>query len=149
VRTGVFWPLVVIINYQNQKDPFYEFSPEQTEIGFQIAGNEFFSHLIELHHDIMFILCIIVVATISLLLDILCNGTTKNVKSTTYFSDTPINHNTILEIVWTLIPTMILFLVALPSFSLLYSLDESQTPELVIKVVGNQWYWDFEYPIIE
>lgn len=50
----------------------------------------------------------------------------------------------LLEIVWTLIPAGILVLIAFPSFSLLYSLEETVQPQLTIKIVGHQWYWSYE-----
>ena len=54
-------------------------------------------------------------------------------------------HNTSLEIIWTLVPTIILYLIAVPSFLLLYSLDEIINPLVTLKVIGNQWYWSYEY----
>lgn len=53
-------------------------------------------------------------------------------------------HNSTLELIWTLTPTIILILIAIPSFSLLYSLDEVLGPILTIKVIGHQWYWVYE-----
>lgn len=55
-----------------------------------------------------------------------------------------INHATNLEIVWTVLPSFILILIAIPSLSLLYSMDEMLYPELTFKVVGYQWYWSYE-----
>lgn len=55
-----------------------------------------------------------------------------------------INHQTNLEIVWTLIPTLILLAVAIPSFVLLYAIDEQAQCVLILKVIGNQWYWSYE-----
>jgi cytochrome c oxidase subunit 2 len=54
-------------------------------------------------------------------------------------------HSASLEIFWTIIPTLILILIAIPSFSLLYSMDEIRDPEVTIKVIGHQWYWSYEY----
>ena len=51
---------------------------------------------------------------------------------------------TFLEIVWTVLPTLIIFTIAMPSFSLLYSLDDV-SPCVTIKVLGAQWYWTYEY----
>lgn len=57
-----------------------------------------------------------------------------------------IQHNTFLEIVWTLIPCAILLLIAVPSFSLLYAIEDLSLIESTIKVIGNQWYWSYEIP---
>jgi cytochrome c oxidase subunit 2 len=54
-------------------------------------------------------------------------------------------HSNLLEIIWTIIPAVILVLIAAPSFSLLYSLDELSEPLITVKIVGHQWYWSYEY----
>lgn len=56
-----------------------------------------------------------------------------------------INHGTTVEIIWTIIPAIILVLIAVPSFALLYAMDEIIDPILTIKIVGHQWYWSYEY----
>jgi len=55
------------------------------------------------------------------------------------------SHSNLLEIIWTIIPAVILTFIAIPSFSLLYSLDELSDPLVTIKIVGHQWYWSYEY----
>ena len=56
-----------------------------------------------------------------------------------------INYGTIIEIVWTIVPALVLLLVAIPSFTLLYSMDEVLDPMLTLKVIGHQWFWSYEY----
>ena len=56
-----------------------------------------------------------------------------------------LTHNTTIEIIWTLIPSFILILIAIPSFGLLYAMDDIIDPEVTIKAVGHQWYWSYEY----
>ena len=55
-------------------------------------------------------------------------------------------HNTALEILWTVVPILILVVVAFPSLRLLFFMDRTQDAEMTIKVVGHQWYWSYEYP---
>lgn len=55
-------------------------------------------------------------------------------------------HNTLIEVVWTVVPVLILVIIAIPSFRLLYFLDRNPDAEMTIKVVGHQWYWAYEYP---
>jgi cytochrome c oxidase subunit 2 len=55
-------------------------------------------------------------------------------------------HNTVIEILWTVIPVLILVAIAVPSFRLLYYLDKTKDTDMVIKVTGNQWFWHYEYP---
>jgi cytochrome c oxidase subunit 2 len=55
-------------------------------------------------------------------------------------------HNTLVEILWTAIPVLILVVIAVPSFKLLYKQDVIPEPDLTIKAIGYQWYWGYEYP---
>ncbi len=55
-------------------------------------------------------------------------------------------HNVLLEIVWTIIPVVILIIIAVPSFQLLYKNERIENPEMTLKVTGFQWYWGYEYP---
>ncbi len=54
-------------------------------------------------------------------------------------------HGTLIEIIWTIIPSIILVLIAVPSFALLYSMDEIADPKLTVKAIGYQWFWTYEY----
>ncbi len=61
-------------------------------------------------------------------------------------------HGNILEFWWTVIPTLILFIIAVPSVKLLYLMDIpaiSGSPICTIKVIGHQWFWSYEYPVIK
>jgi cytochrome c oxidase subunit 2 len=55
-------------------------------------------------------------------------------------------HNTLIEILWTAIPVLILVVIAVPSFKLLYKQDIIPEPDLTIKAIGYQWFWGYEYP---
>nr|WMH03392.1 cytochrome c oxidase subunit II [Cacopsylla melanoneura]WMH03405.1 cytochrome c oxidase subunit II [Cacopsylla melanoneura]WMH03418.1 cytochrome c oxidase subunit II [Cacopsylla melanoneura] len=61
------------------------------------------------------------------------------------FISSKILENQMIELVWTLIPTVILSFIALPSLHLLYLMDELNSPLLTIKIIGHQWYWSYEY----
>ena len=54
-------------------------------------------------------------------------------------------HNTTVEVLWTVIPVIILVVIAVPSFKLLYKADSIAEAEMTLKVTGNQWYWSYEY----
>ena len=56
------------------------------------------------------------------------------------------SHHTVIEILWTVIPVLILVGIAVPSFRLLYYTDRTADTDMVIKVSGNQWYWNYTYP---
>jgi cytochrome c oxidase subunit 2 len=55
-------------------------------------------------------------------------------------------HNTVIEVLWTVLPVLILVTIAIPSFRLLYAEDRIPHVDLTVKVTGNQWYWSYAYP---
>jgi cytochrome c oxidase subunit 2 len=55
-------------------------------------------------------------------------------------------HNTRLEVVWTLVPVLILVFIAFPSFRLLFAMDRAENPDLTLSVTGHQWYWSYSFP---
>jgi cytochrome c oxidase subunit 2 len=54
-------------------------------------------------------------------------------------------HGAVIEVIWTMVPALILVGIAIPSFALLYSVDEVVDPSVTIKIIGHQWYWSYEY----
>lgn len=95
----------------------------------------------DFHTLLMVIVTAIVVFVIGLLLyTVVRFRRAKNpVPSTT-------THNVPLEIVWTLIPCLILIVIAVPSFKLMYYMDRTAKPDMTLKVTGYQWYWGYSYP---
>ena len=57
-----------------------------------------------------------------------------------------ISHNTLLEVAWTVLPVLILVVIAIPSFRLVYFEDRTRDADMTLKVTGHQWYWEFGYP---
>lgn len=55
------------------------------------------------------------------------------------------SHNTLIEVLWTAIPIIILVIISIPSFKILYYMDKTDKPEMTLKVVGHQWYWEYQY----
>ncbi|MDP2698778.1 cytochrome c oxidase subunit II [Thalassospira sp.] len=55
-------------------------------------------------------------------------------------------HHTLLEVVWTVVPVLILLVIAIPSFRLLYFADRVEDADMTLKIIGKQWYWTYEYP---
>ncbi|HTK34788.1 MAG TPA: cytochrome c oxidase subunit II [Caulobacteraceae bacterium] len=56
------------------------------------------------------------------------------------------SHNTPIEVIWTVLPVLILMVIAIFSFRLLYAYHDMPKPDLTVKATGNQWYWSYEYP---
>lgn len=94
--------------------------------------------IIRFHHDLMFILIAVSVFVAWMMGRCVHHFAGNRVPS-------PVVHGTVIEIVWTIIPALILVTIAVPSFALLYSIDELVDPALTIKIIGHQWYWSYEY----
>jgi len=115
-------------------------APEPWQLGFQDPATPAMEGMIDFHDYIMVFLTVIAVFVLWMLIQVLVkfneNANPVSVKFT---------HSSLLEIVWTILPAAILMLIAVPSFGLLYSLDELIDPTVTLKVVGHQWYWSYEY----
>lgn len=108
--------------------------PMPRQINFQTPANEIMEKIVDLHHDIMFFLVVIIVFVSYIMYAIIKYFGLQN-RSSLRVS---FSHHTLLEKVWTYIPTVILILIAAPSFSLLYDIDALTQPKVTIKVIGNQ-----------
>jgi len=109
-------------------------------MNFQDPASPLAQGIQDLHHDIMFFLIVIAIFVFWMLgRTIWFFNAIKNPKPSM------IVHGQTLEIIWTVIPSIILLILAVPSFALLYSMDEVVHPALTLKVTGNQWYWNYEY----
>ena len=116
-------------------------APQPWEMGFQDSATPGFTGLVTLHNTIGFYLVVISVGVFWAICSIVYYyNSTKNPIPHKYLT-----HGTILELVWTISPALILIAIAFPSFRLLYLMDEVISPTLTIKVVGHQWYWSYEY----
>lgn len=115
------------------------------QLGFQDAATPVMEGIINLHHDLMFFLVFtfffVAVATAWTLV---CYNTSSR-SNYAEPSDSAVVHGTLIEIVWTITPSLILIVVAIPSFALLYSIDEIVDPAMTLKCIGNQWFWAYEY----
>ena len=114
-------------------------SAQAWQMGFQEAASPMMQGIINLHHDIMFFL-IFIIAFVSWML----GRTLWHFNASTNAVPARIVHGTTIEIIWTLFPSIILMFIAIPSFALLYSMDEVVDPSITIKAIGHQWYWTYE-----
>ena len=113
------------------------------QLSFQDPYSPIMEGIINLHHDILTWLVAIILFISWILVKTI---STFNYKKSRYPIEIKHNESIVLEIVWTIIPSLILLTIAIPSFALLYSIDEIIDPTLTIKVIGYQWYWEYEYP---
>lgn len=118
----------------------YADAPEAWQMGFQDPATPVMQGIIDLHHDICFFLLVILIFVIWML-----------ARTLYHFQEghnplpEKILHGTTIEIAWTIAPSLILVFIAIPSFALLYSMDEVVDPAVTVKAIGHQWYWSYEY----
>lgn len=114
--------------------------PQAWKFGFQDAATPVADDIHSLHHLLLIIITVITLFVLALLLYVIFRF---NAKRNPVPSRTA--HNTLIEVLWTVLPVMILVVIAVPSFKLLYFMDRTSTPELTLKVTGHQWYWSYQY----
>ena len=115
-------------------------SPERWQLGLQDAASPVQEGISELLDSIAFYLIIIVFGVTWAIFSTVKHFGEKKSPITHHF-----HHGTVIELVWTISPALILIAIAFPSFKLLYLTDEVFTPSMTIKAVGHQWYWSYEY----
>lgn len=112
---------------------------------FQDAATPVMEGIINLHHDLMFFLTFIFFFVLVAMARTLIYFNESNAPYNTDLNSHLVVHGTAIEIIWTVLPSLILVLVAIPSFALLYSIDEVIDPAITLKCVGHQWYWSYEF----
>jgi cytochrome c oxidase subunit 2 len=115
---------------------------------FQQPATGIMEGIIELHNNIMFYL-IIVVTLVTWVLYTIVEEYKENLESVVtrveVMETINITHGRLIEIIWTITPSLVLVAIAIPSFGLLYAMDELIEPNLTLKAIGHQWYWSYEY----
>ncbi len=95
----------------------------------------------DLHNFLLIVITLISVFVLGLLVYVCIKFREKpNVKPS------KTSHHTLIEIIWTVVPVLILVVIAVPSFKLLYLTEADKPVDMVVKVSGAQWYWNYEYP---
>jgi cytochrome c oxidase subunit 2 len=138
--TGWVLTLVSASSAWAQEMPTPSF-PVPWQLNLQTPASPVAERLVEFHNFLLVICTVISVIVLALL--IWC-AIRYNAKANPVPSKN--THNTLLEIVWTAIPVIVLVIIAVPSYRLLYYMDRVEDPGLTIKVIGNQWYWTYEFP---
>src|SRR5215813_2595584 len=115
--------------------------PKPWQLGFQPPATPVKDRLSAFHDELLIIITLITLFVLGLLLYVIIrfNQQRNPVPSRT-------SHNTVIEMLWTVVPVLILVIIAIPSFKLMYYMDRVPNPEMTIKVTGHQWYWSYEYP---
>ena len=125
--------------------------PEPWQINLQPAATPIMEMIHHFNKGLLIVVALIVLFVLALLLYIMLrfNSRTNPVPSRT-------THNTLIEVIWTVVPILILVGIAVPSFALLFAehdparaipgYDAAKDPTITIKATGNQWYWSYDYP---
>nr|YP_009348098.1 cytochrome c oxidase subunit 2 [Nothoaspis amazoniensis]APW83511.1 cytochrome c oxidase subunit 2 [Nothoaspis amazoniensis] len=106
-----------------------------SNISFPNSNSPIMEQLIFFHDHSMTIIILITIITLYMITNIVSNK----------FKNRFLMEGQEIEILWTIIPTIILIYIALPSLRLLYLMEESFFPSMTLKVIGHQWYWSYEY----
>nr|YP_009116233.1 cytochrome c oxidase subunit II [Vanmanenia pingchowensis]AJD22547.1 cytochrome c oxidase subunit II [Vanmanenia pingchowensis]AOR52833.1 cytochrome c oxidase subunit II [Vanmanenia pingchowensis] len=106
-----------------------------TQLGFQDAASPVMEELLHFHDHALMIVFLISALVLYVIIAMVSTKLTNM-----YILDSQE-----IEVVWTVLPALILILIALPSLRILYLMDEINDPHLTIKAMGHQWYWSYEY----
>jgi cytochrome c oxidase subunit 2 len=115
--------------------------PRNWQLGFQEAATPIMRQLTDFHNFLLVLTTVITLFVMGLLVYVALrfneNANPKPSKT---------SHHTILEVLWTVVPILILVVIAVPSFRLLFAQYDFPKADLTVKAIGNQWYWTYEYP---
>jgi len=122
------------------------------QLGFQPPASPIMAGIIDLHHFAMFyivfiltfVFCMIYIILETFTIRVLTHSDVINFKKIKVLYNIKFTHHTFLEILWVLIPSIILISIAYPSFVLLYSMEYFIDSHVNLKVIGHQWYWSYE-----
>ena len=119
----------------------YAKQPEPWQLGFQKAGSENMAMITDFNNFLLYIMTAITLIVLGLMVYVMVRF---NARANPEPSKT--THNTLVEVVWTVVPILILVVIAIPSFRLLYFQRDIPQADMTVKAVGYQWYWGYEYP---
>jgi len=115
--------------------------PVPWQLGLQPSGSPVMDNLVAFHNFLLVIITLITIFVLALLVTVI-------VKFNARANPTPARttHNTLLEVLWTVVPVIILVVIAIPSFRLLFFQQTLPPADLTVKATGKQWYWSYSYP---
>lgn len=115
--------------------------PQPWQLGLQDAATPVMAQMESFHNLLLVIIFAIAALVFVLLAIVIYRFNAKRNPTPRKFS-----HNTVLEMIWTGVPVIILIVIAIPSFKLLYYQDRTPEADMTLKAIGHQWYWTYEYP---
>ena len=134
----IIYGFLLIFSYVN---PAISSEPKPWQMDLQEPAGIIATKATDLHNFLLVVITLISVFVLGLLVYVCIKFREKpNVQPS------KTSHNTIIEIIWTVVPVLILVVIAIPSFKLLYLTEADKPVDMVVKVSGAQWYWNYEYP---
>ncbi len=121
--------------------PAFAQAPRNWQLGFQPAHSPVQQGIEGLHSMVLWLMALVTIFVALLLA--YCVWRFRASKNPV---PSRVSHHTALEVAWTVLPVLILIVIAIPSFRLVYFEDRTEAADLTIKVTGHQWYWQYEYP---
>ncbi len=115
--------------------------PHPWQMDFQAPATHIMEEIEWLHKFLMIVMLGVVVVVMFLIAYVCLRYNAKANPIPNKFS-----HNIFVEIIWTIIPVILLVIIAIPSFRVAYYVEHTPKADITIKVVGNQWYWTYIYP---
>ena len=115
--------------------------PEPWQMWYQDAATPVMEKVVAMHSLLLWIIVPILILVTLLMAYALIKFREGNNKTPSKRT-----HNVPLEVVWTLIPVIIVAVIAVPSLKLIYYMDKVEEADMTVKVIGHQWYWEYEYP---
>jgi cytochrome c oxidase subunit II len=115
--------------------------PASWELSLQPAASPVMEHIVSFHNILLVIITLITLFVLALLLVVIVKF---NAKANPIPSKT--THNVVLEVAWTVLPVLILTLIAVPSFRLLFTQLDIPPADVTVKATGKQWFWSYSYP---
>jgi cytochrome c oxidase subunit 2 len=115
--------------------------PQPWQLGLQASHSPVMTALTQLNNAVTIIIVAVVALVAGLMVYVMLRFNKR-----AHPIPSRVSHNTLLEIVWTLVPVLILVGIAIPSFRLVYYEDRTRDADLTVKVTGHQWYWEYAYP---
>ena len=116
--------------------------PVDWQLGFQKAASESMRDIVSFHDNLLLPIIIAISVFVLFLMLYAC----VRFRASANPNPSKRTHNVTVEVLWTLIPCLILIVMAVPSFKILYKQDAIPKADLTIKAIGYQWYWGYEYP---
>ena len=116
--------------------------PKEWQLGFQNPASGGMRDIVNFHDNLLLPIIIAITVFVLFLMLYAC----VRFRASANPNPSKRTHNVTVEILWTLIPCLILIVMAVPSFKILYKQDTIPKADLTIKAVGYQWYWGYEYP---